>query len=256
MKLHHRLTRLGAITAIAMALLAFAAAPAAGQTTQTADLVGLAHSAAVHRGDDAVIISYHYVVRNFSDEAVQSVQIYEDLAATFGDVDIVVSELDSDPQCPVADDLAPAAGGMVLAVLAPGCELGPGEEISSSLELSLPPSSDGVYFSSAVVVAHTTGGIEVTDLSSAGSRPDANNNNDPSDDTTPTVVDLTGAPAADLLGASVVRDSEEAFGEFGPSAAAPQRRAVIRTVALSALGLLALMAAVGAWQIRLDRQRS
>ncbi len=235
-------------------------APIAG--AQDADpapnLIGVAHSVTIDResSSDQILVTYNFVVENFGDTELRDVQVYDDLTDTFGRVPVEVAEVNSDPACPESVAVINTSVGEVLSVLAPGCVLQPHQAIHTELALLLPADSSGVFFSSAVAAAHTVDGIEITDLSSSGSRPDANNNGDPSDDTTPTVIDLTSAPAASLMGTSMDRESVQAMGDAGSLTPSPEPSRAVQVLLYALIALLILGAFLGGWLVNARRRPS
>jgi uncharacterized repeat protein (TIGR01451 family) len=145
-----------------------------------------------NNGDGTYSLTYRIRVENNGDVPITSIQVTDNLAATFaGATGFIVTSVTSMGFTPNslydgttnpnlltgANTLAVGANGRVdlRVTVTPGANLGP-------------------YGNSATGSATSAGGVGITDVSAAGSTPDANGNGDPADDSTPTMVSFSESP--------------------------------------------------------------
>ncbi|MBT8136854.1 MAG: DUF11 domain-containing protein, partial [Gammaproteobacteria bacterium] len=164
-------------------------------TFAEAPVLGLAKSVSagpVNNGDGTFTLTYTMTVANSGDVALDSLQVTDDLAATYAMASgFVVDALTSGDFAVNAgydgsgdinllagsDSLLPAASGTLelIVTVTPGAMLGP-------------------YDNSATATATSPGGMGVSDVSQAGANPDPDGNGDPGDNSDPTPVSFAEMP--------------------------------------------------------------
>src|SRR5262245_33195297 len=165
-----------------------------------------------NNGDGTYTLTYRIRLENSGGESLDGVQVVDELvttfaaAASFSVVSVHSSDFtvnsgfdgSSDPNVLAgSDSLAAGASGRVevTVTVTPGGNLGP-------------------YDNSAIGSATGAGGTPVTDVSTAGSDPDANGNGDPGDDSAPTSVSLSESPEIGVAKDVVARPTNNNDGTY------------------------------------------
>ena len=139
-----------------------------------------------NNGDGTYTLSYSFTVENSGDVNIENMNINEDLALIFNNASTVVVDSLTSPT------LSTNAGfdGFTDKLLLNGADiLGVDVTASVLLQITVTPGADlGPYLNTATVEGTTPAGIPISDDSVEGVDPDANGNDDPTDDASPTPV--------------------------------------------------------------------
>ncbi len=176
--------------------------------------IGLAKSAAavVNNGDGTYDVPFTLTLINAGELALSNIQITDDLSEfgsytsaaipAAGQYTISSDPVQANPANGAA--LTPVGAGVFTGTTggynlldAASSELpnfGSGSESSAQINFTVRffPTTPGPFNNSAVTTATSSSGGDVTDDSVTGDTPDADGNGDPGDDTSPTVVNLSG----------------------------------------------------------------
>lgn len=168
-------------------------------TFSEAPEVGLAKAIVTgpaNNGDGTYTLGYQFVVENSGDVELANLQISDDLSAAFAGADGFAVDAIASTDFAVnagfngAADANLLAGTDTLAAAATG---------SVDVTVTVTPGANlGPFNNSADVSATSPAGTDVTDTSDAGSDPDGNGNDDPTDDSDPTPVTFSEAPVIGL----------------------------------------------------------
>ena len=169
---------------------------------------GVAKEMSVVSGQGPWDVDIDFNVENFANEPLTNLTMVDDLEAVFG-TEGVDWEFDSLTQTsgPATFTVNPTFDGQAAGdteLIAAGSELGPLE--SASLTASITLFSPGTYTNSTTLSGDIAG-VTFSDDSVDGTDPDANGNDDPTDDTSPTTISLAGVDVAKTVGDPVIATS-------------------------------------------------
>src|SRR5262245_43798980 len=200
-----------AIAAIAPARWASAPPPAIADFPQ----LGVAKSVSagpVNHGDGTYSLTYRIRLENNGDETLSDLQVTDDLAATFAAATSFSVSSVSSPDFATNSGFD---GSGDTNLLAGSDTLGVGTSGVVDLTVTVTPGEAlGPYDNSATGSALSAGGSPVSDVSTAGSDPDANGNGDPSDDATPTEVTFSESPEIGVAKAVVAGPTNNGDGTY------------------------------------------
>lgn len=135
-------------------------------------------------------VSLRFTLRNYGDRPVSALSLVDSLSNAIPGATITIQSLTATGGLAVN----PAYNGVSnTEMLAPGQVLAAGATATLSLDFLVRGIHGGnaaIYFNAATLSGTAPGGIALVDQSVNGSDPDANGNGDPSDDTSPTPIDL------------------------------------------------------------------
>ncbi len=166
----------------------------------------------VNNGDGTYTLTYRLRIENGGDIPIRDVQLTDNLVATFaGATGFVVNAvtgagLTPNPLYNGATDSSLLVGADVLA---------PGGYGSVDLRVTVTPGANlGPYANSATVSATSAGGATLSDVSAAGSNPDANGNGNPADDNTPTSVSFSESAEIGVAKAAISAPTNNGDGTY------------------------------------------
>ncbi len=146
----------------------------------------------VNNRDGTETVTFTLTITNTGTQTLSNVQAILDLVKTFSGVEnFVVLSINS------SDFLVNSNfnGRDLQNLLTNGNVLTPGATGTITFSVRVTPGSNlGPYFATATVQGIDPNGVVLTDISTAGTVPDANGNGTPSDDNTPTTIQFTGVP--------------------------------------------------------------
>ena len=146
----------------------------------------------VNNRDGTETVTFTLTIINTGTQPLSNVQAILDLVKTFRGVEnFVVLSINS------SDFLVNSNfnGRDLQNLLANGNVLTPGATGTITFSVRVTPGFNlGPYFATATVQGTDPNGVVLTDISTAGTVPDANGNGTPSDDITPTPIQFTGLP--------------------------------------------------------------
>lgn len=162
-------------------------------------LIGVAKAAGtpIDNGDRTFTIPYTLIVRNYGDVPLTTLQVTENLNDTFENIPYTLeSNSLTSPTLTVNPNFN---GDTDNNLLATGNTLAVDTEATISFRVQVTPGNNLGPFDNQVTASGTgPGGNPVTDLSTNGANPDANNTGDPTDSDEVTSVTLRGNPNLEL----------------------------------------------------------
>ncbi|MEM7432618.1 MAG: OmpA family protein [Pseudomonadota bacterium] len=160
-----------------------------------------------NNADGSYTLTYGIIVENFGDVQLNNVQIDEPLVVTFAGASFTVDALTS-PTLTVAAGVFD--GDANRGLLAAGNTLSVGETASIDVTVTVIPGADlGPYENTVIATGTSPSGAMPSDTSVDGIDPDSNGNGDPGDDTSPTPVGFSEAPALGV--AKLATDAQPNF---------------------------------------------
>lgn len=167
-------------------------------------------------GADPVVI-LRFTVANYGTETITGLQVTEDLNAVYGAGNYLHL---SDPEGRGGEGLltynAAFNGNTNTQMLGAGSALAPGEFVIFEIASRITNITDqgfglGIYQNQVTVTGFGDGAVPVSDLSQAGDDPDPDSNDDPSDNSDPTVINVNDTAALGAALSAAVSGNQVTF---------------------------------------------
>jgi len=160
--------------------------------------------------DGAFEFTYEVSIRNTGEDAIEKLRIVDDLAEVFGtDAEIEILNVAGDGQIDVND----AYDGIDdVELLAAGSSLAIGKIARLSVSVAVVPTELGIYEMNAAASGTSASGVSLLDVSTDGRSVDADDDDDPSNDSEPTTLNLANDQSLEI-NVRILRNAAEASAD-------------------------------------------